>query len=269
MDASPVARGIVYDSVMSFNTSTARAPLLALYPLWQWLVYVPLVALFTVIGALIAIPLALLVSPRLANLYVAVPWGRFLCAGAPVKVEIEGLDHVDTRQSYVLVANHQSVFDIPVIYGYCGLDLRWVMKAELRKLPFVAQGCRAIGHIFIDRSDPDQARAAINQAVARLKPGTGILFFPEGTRSSDGRLLTFKKGAFRVAIDRQLPVLPVTVSGTREVMPAKGVRVRPGRVVLRFHPPIRTEGLGASDLRSLSDRVRADIASGLDAAPSI
>lgn len=259
-------RRFVYDSAMTFSTSMARAPLLALYPLWQWLVYLPLVALLTVIGALIAVPLALLVSPRLANLNVAVPWGRFLCIAAPVHVELQGLENVNRRQSYVLVANHQSVFDIPVIYGYSGLDLRWVMKAELSKLPFVAQGCRAIGHIFIDRSDPDQARAAINRAVARLKPGTGILFFPEGTRSRDGQLLPFKKGAFRVAIDRQMPVLPVTVSGTREVMPARSFRLRPGRVVLRFHPPIDTEGMSTRDLRSLSDRVHSDIASGLDAA---
>jgi 1-acyl-sn-glycerol-3-phosphate acyltransferase len=245
-----------------------RVPLLALYPLWQWLVFLPLVAMVTIIGAFLAVPLALVASPRLANLYVAVPWGRLLCVGAPVRVELQGLEHIDEQQSYVFVANHQSIFDIPVIYGYSGLDLRWVMKAELRKIPFVAQGCRAIGHIFIDRGDPEQARSAINQAVARLKPGTGILFFPEGTRSRDGHLLNFKKGAFRVAIDRQMPVLPVTVSGTREVMPAGGVRIRPGRVVLRFHAPIATKGLTSEDLRSLSDRVRADIASGLDAAKS-
>jgi len=222
--------------------------------------------LCTVIGAFIAVPLALLVSPRLANLYVAVPWGRLLCVGAPIRVELQGTEHFDAGQAYVLVANHQSVFDIPVIYGYSRLDLRWVMKAELRKLPFVAQGCRAIGHIFIDRADPDQAREAINEAVSRLNEGTGILFFPEGTRSRDGRLLIFKKGAFRVAIDRQMPVLPVSVSGTREVMPPGSLRLRPGRGVLRFHPPISTEGMGSGDLRALSDRVRADIASGLDAA---
>ena len=249
---------------MISSTSLARAPLMALYPLWQWLVYIPLAILVTVGGALLAMLLAILVSPRLANLYIAVPWGRILCAAAPVRVELEGLENLDTRQSYVLVANHQSQFDIPVIYGYCGLDLRWVMKAELRKLPFVAQGCRAIGHIFIDRGDPDQARATINRAVARLKPGTGILFFPEGTRSRSGRLLAFKKGAFRVAIDRQMPILPVTVSGTREVMPPGSIRLRPGRVRLRFHPPIATAGLTVGDLRSLSERVRADIGSGLD-----
>ncbi|MCC5864357.1 MAG: 1-acyl-sn-glycerol-3-phosphate acyltransferase [Wenzhouxiangella sp.] len=220
----------------------------------------PIAVLATLIGALLAVPLSVLASPRLANLYVAVPWGRVLTLFAPVRVQIEGDEGLDRSRSYVLVANHQSQFDIPVIYGHCGLDLRWVMKAELRKVPFIAQGCRAIGHIFVDRGDPDQARAAVNAAVARLKPGTGILFFPEGTRSRSGQLLSFKKGAFRVAIDQQLPVLPVTVIGTRDVMPADSLRISPGTVRLHIHPPIETRGMTTEDLKMLSDRVREQIA---------
>ncbi|TVR97040.1 MAG: 1-acyl-sn-glycerol-3-phosphate acyltransferase [Wenzhouxiangellaceae bacterium] len=238
----------------------SRSIWLRLYPLWQWLGYMPIAVLATLIGALLAVPLSVLASPRLANLYVAVPWGRVLTLFAPVRVQIEGDEGLDRSRSYVLVANHQSQFDIPVIYGHCGLDLRWVMKAELRKVPFIAQGCRAIGHIFVDRGDPDQARAAVNAAVARLKPGTGILFFPEGTRSRSGQLLSFKKGAFRVAIDQQLPVLPVTVIGTRDVMPADSLRISPGTVRLHIHPPIETRGMTTGDLKMLSDRVREQIA---------
>jgi 1-acyl-sn-glycerol-3-phosphate acyltransferase len=210
----------------------------SLYPLYQWLVYVPLVILATLIGAFLAVPLALLISPRLANLYVAVPWGRFLAWMVPVRVEVEGRERIDPNQSYVVVANHQSQFDIPVIYGWIGLDLRWVAKAELSRIPFVAAGCRAIGHIFIDRSNPDQARTAINRAVGRLKPGTGLMFFAEGTRSRTGELLAFKKGAFRVAVDQQLPVLPVTVVDTREIMPSRSLRIRPGTVRMIVHAPI-------------------------------
>jgi 1-acyl-sn-glycerol-3-phosphate acyltransferase len=249
---------------MTESTAQRQSPLLFCYPLWQWLIYVPLVFLATLIGAVIAIPLAILVSPRLANLYVAVPWGHVLTFLVPVRVQVEGLEHVDPNQSYVVVANHQSQFDIPVIYGYCGLDLRWVMKSELRKVPFIAQGCRAIGHIFVNRSDPDQAHAAINRAVARLQRGTGILFFAEGTRSRSGQLLNFKKGAFRVAIDQQLPVLPMTVSGTRDIMAADSIRIRPGTVRLRIHPPVETRGMDVEDLRGLRDQVRLIIASGLE-----
>jgi len=233
------------------------------YPLYQWLVYVPLIALATLVGALVAVPLALLVSPRLANLGVAVPWGRALTWLAPVGVEVDGLDAIDPEQSYVVVANHQSQFDIPVIYGWIGLDLRWVAKAELSRIPFVAAGCRAIGHIFIDRSDPAQARTAINRAVSRLKPGTGLMFFAEGTRSRTGELLPFKKGAFRVAIDQQLPVLPVTVVDTREVMPAKSLRIRPGSVRMIVHPPISTAGLAQRDAARLLRRCHEAVASAL------
>ncbi|MGY6630763.1 MAG: lysophospholipid acyltransferase family protein [Wenzhouxiangella sp.] len=246
------------------NESTSTASVIpAFYPLWQWLVFVPIACLATVVGALLAVPVAVLISPRLANLHVAVNWARILTRCAPVRVELEGMEHIQPGQSYVVVANHQSQFDIPVIYGHCGLDLRWVMKAELRKVPFVASGCRAIGHIFVNRSNPDQARAAINQAVARLPEGTGILFFPEGTRSRSGQLLPFKKGAFRVAIDQKMPVLPISVSGTREVMPADSIRIRPGTVRLRIHPPIETDTLSVDQLSQLSRQTQAVIASGL------
>ncbi|NEZ03857.1 1-acyl-sn-glycerol-3-phosphate acyltransferase [Wenzhouxiangella sp. XN201] len=236
---------------------------LNLYPLYQWLVYVPLAAVTTLVGALLSVPLALLVSPRLANLYVAVPWGRILSWLVPVRVEVEGMEHVDRNQSYVVVANHQSQFDIPVVYGWIGLDLRWVAKAELSRIPFVAAGCRAIGHVFIDRSDPDQARNAINRAVGHLKPGTGLMFFAEGTRSRSGALLPFKKGAFRVAIEKQLPVLPVTVIGSRDILPAGSLRIRPGRVRLVVHQPIDTQGMNAKDLGDLRRSAQAQIAEAL------
>jgi len=248
---------------MNRARSTNQPAWLNLYPLYQWLVYVPLVVLATLIGALLAVPLALLVSPRLANLWVAVPWGRVLTWLVPVSVEVEGLDSIDPRQSYVVVANHQSQFDIPVIYGWIGLDLRWVAKAELSRIPFVAAGCRAIGHVFIDRSDPDQARTAINRAVGRLKPSTGLMFFAEGTRSRSGELLPFKKGAFRVALDQQLPILPVTVVDTREVLPAKSLRIRPGRVRMIVHPPVPTSGLSQRHSGELRRGVHATIASAL------
>lgn len=246
------------------ETLRISAPVQWLYPLWQWLVFVPVAVVVTILAALIAVPTALLISPRVANVQLATRWCRFLAFLAPVKVEIEGLEHADPKQSFVVVANHQSQFDIPVIYGFCGLDLRWVMKAELGWIPFVAQACQAIGHIQVNRRNPEQARRAINKAVARLKPGTGILFFAEGTRSRSGELLEFKKGAFRVAIDQQMPILPMTVIGSRDVMPADSIRIRPGRIRLIIHPPISTEGLDVDDLTTLRDQVRETVGRALE-----
>ena len=238
---------------------------LIFYPLWQWLVFVPVAVVVTMLSAILAVPTAL-ISPRIANTQIAARWARILASATLVNVEIDGLEHIDPNRSYVVVANHQSQFDIPLIYGYCGLDLRWVMKAELRKLPFVSAGCRAIGHIFIDRSDPEQAREAINQAVARLRHGTGLLFFPEGTRSRSGRLLPFKKGAFRVAVDQQMDILPMTVIGTRDVLPADSVRLRPGTVRLKIHPPISTGSCGGADLEGIRAQVTRTIAASLPGA---
>ena len=127
------------------------------------------------------------------------------------------------------------------------LDLKWVMKQELRKLPAIGIGCEKAGHIFIDRRNPQQAAKAITEALERLGTGIGILFFPEGTRSPDGHLLTFKKGAFRTAIDQQMPLLPVTLVGTRDILPARTLRLCPGKARMVIHPPIETEGLTVDD----------------------
>jgi len=251
--------------------SESRAPgafehwLLAIYPLWQWLVLIPAAAIFTVVGALVAIAMCAFGLQRQANLGVAARWARFIAYLTPMRVEIEGAEHIDPHRSYVVVANHQSQYDIPLIYGFCGLDLRWVMKAEIGKLPFIAQGCRAIGHIFINRGNPEQARAAINAAVGRLPSGTGVLFFPEGTRSRSGELSKFRKGAFRVAVDRKLPVLPMTVVGTREMLPAGSLRIRPGCARLVIHPPIQPgEGRIDEAVTELCTRTRSAIAAPLE-----
>ena len=231
--------------------------------IYQWVIYIPLALLITMVGACIAVPLGWLVSPRLANVHVAIVWAKLLTRLAGVEVDIKGQDQIDPTRSYVLVANHQSAFDIPVIYGYSGLDLRWVMKAEIKWIPFVSAGCRAIGHIFVERGNTQQATAAINKAFKRMSSGTGILFFPEGTRSMDGVLLPFKKGAFRLAVEQQMDILPVTLNGTPDVLPAKALSISPGRVEMVVHPPISVQGCGLDDIPRLLKKSEATIASAL------
>ncbi len=240
--------------------------LVALYPLWQWLVLVPFTLLVTVVAAMITIAISFAGYPSFANLQVAARWARAIAWLTPMRVDVEGSGHIVPGRSYVVVANHQSQYDIPLIYGFSGLDLRWVMKAELGRVPFVAQGCQAIGHIFIDRANPEQARESINTAVASLPAGAGVLFFAEGTRSRGGKLLPFRKGAFRVAVDRGMEVLPVTVVGTRELMPSDSIVIRPGRVRLVIHPPIRPSAAEPDRaVEQLLRRTRAAIASALPA----
>lgn len=236
------------------------------YQLYAWLVLIPLAAVLCFIAGWLATLAAILVSPRFSSRYVAMNWARALAWLTPMRVQLEGSEHIDTSRSYVVVANHLSLFDIPALYGWLDLDLKWVIKQELRKAPGIGIGCEKVGHIFIDRKNPEQARKQINTALVRLGNGIGILFFPEGTRSPDGSLMPFKKGAFRVAIEAQIPILPVTVVGTHEICPAKKLKIFPGRVRLVAHPVIETQGKTLSDLGKLRDTARTLIASAL---PSI
>ena len=232
------------------------------YQIYAWLVFIPLAMLLSLLFGWLAVLVAIMVNPKVSSRYVASTWARLLAWLTPIAVRVEGGANADTHRSYVVVSNHVSQYDILVIYGWLKLDLKWVMKKELRKLPGIGIGCEKVGHIFVDRSRPELAKQAINEALQRLGDGVGILFFPEGTRSLDGRLRPLKKGAFRTALDQELPLLPVTVVGTREILPAKTLRLFPGRVRLVIHPPIETAGL---DIRVLSERARTAIESALPA----
>jgi 1-acyl-sn-glycerol-3-phosphate acyltransferase len=233
------------------------------YQLYAWLIFLPLVALLTLLFSTLTVITAWLVNPNIASRIFAVTWARVVAWITPIRVRVEGAENAQRSRSYVVASNHQSQYDILVVYGWLKLDLKWVMKKELRKLPAIGIGCEKAGHIFIERNNPKQAAEAINIALKRLGDGIGILFFPEGTRSLDGRLMRFKKGAFRTAIDQQLPLLPVTVVGTRDILPSKSLRLFPGTATLVIHPAIETAGMGVEQVDELMERAREVIASAL------
>jgi 1-acyl-sn-glycerol-3-phosphate acyltransferase len=233
------------------------------YQLWKFLVFLPLACLYTLVGSAVILVLIPFVSASTLSRVIAGSWARFCALLVPMPVQVVGREHVDPGRSYVVASNHQSLFDILVLYGWLGLDIRWVMKQELRSVVGLGAACAALGHIYIDRSDHEAAVASINAARETVSNGTSVLFFPEGTRSDDGLLRRFKKGAFRFAIDTGLPILPVTVGGTCEVLPARRWDLRPGSATLTIHDPIETEGLSTHDLPDITDRVRTVIGSAL------
>lgn len=234
-----------------------------LHLLYVWLILVPLVALATLLFGLLALLLVRFLGPVTSARLTAVPWARFGLMLSGVKTRLHGLEHIRPGQSYVIVANHLSHFDIWVLYGWLGLDLRWVMKQELRKVPIIGVSCAALGHVFIDRSNREAALASLDAARDTIRGGTSILFFPEGTRSRDGALKPFKKGAFNMALDMQLPVLPVTINGTWEVLPPGSLQLTPGEVSITVHAPIAVAALHHTDLDDLSNRARDAVAAAL------
>ena len=175
----------------------------------------------------------------------------------PMPVKVTGRENIDPRQSYVVVANHQSLYDVFVLYGFLGIDFKWVMKQEMRSVPGLGIGCEKVGHIFVDRSNRQAALASIKAAESKIRNGTSVVFFPEGTRSRDGALRPFKKGAFRFALDLNLPILPVTIVGTREILPPDTVDLLPGKARLIIDEPIRVDGLDGKDIPRLMEQVRS------------
>ena len=231
-----------------------------LYKLYAWLVVAPIIGLSTVFFGTSAVILLFFLKPRLVSALCGKTWARVISFVTPMRVTVIGRQHVDPLQSYVIVSNHQSQYDIFVLYGWLNIDFKWVMKQELRKVPAIGISCERLGHIYVDRSNREAALASINAAKQRIVDGTSVLFFPEGTRSRDNRMRPFKKGAFRMALDLQLPILPITIQGTRDILPSDTMDLYPGRATMIIHPPIAIDEYSHDTLEDLMARTRAVIA---------
>ncbi len=235
-----------------------------LYQPYKWLFFIPFFGIFTVIMGSLASLLSVVVNPRFGSLVGGVYWARGNSFLTPMFVSVYGRENIDPRQSYVIVSNHQSQYDIFVLYGWLGIDFKWVMKQELRNVPALGWACEKVGHIFIDRSNTEKALASINAARKKIINGTSVVFFPEGTRSMDGKMIPFKKGAFKFAIQMGLPILPVSVCGTKEILPAGTLDALPGKAKLIIHPPVSIKGFSNETAADLLVKVRGIIQSGLD-----
>ena len=134
-------------------------------------------------------------------------------------VSIDGTEHIQPNQSYVFVSNHQSMYDVWLIYGWLPVVFKWLMKAEIRRIPFVGTACKAAGHIFVDRRKAKASIESLKEIEKQLSNGVCTVIFPEGTRTLDGEVGRFKRGAFQIALELGLPVIPLSLTGCYEVMP--------------------------------------------------
>ena len=195
-------------------------------------------------------------------------WSRWNLRMLGGRVEVRGLRHLEPAGTYVLMANHQSHLDTWVVLANVPLQLRYVMKQELRSIPLFGVACARMGHIYVERGNSASARASLAEAARRIAAGTSVVFYPEGTRSRDGRLGPFKTGGFRLALQAGVPILPLTIRGTRDMFPPGSWRFTAGRITVNIHPPIPTAGQTADDPTALEDlmaHTRAAIDSALPA----
>lgn len=238
--------------------------MLILYRIYQVLIMLPVLAVATALAATSTIVATLLGGARYWGYVIPRAWARLFCLMTWVRVEVRGADNIAKGQSYVFVANHQGAYDIFAIYGFLGHNFRWMMKKALEKIPLVGFSCKVSGHIFVDNSSPSATRATMATAERQLAGGMSVVVFPEGSRTPDGRLKRFKRGAYILATEFNLPVVPITIDGAYAVMPRSARLPRPGRIILTIHKPIEA-GSDGHDLTALIEQSREAIASALPA----
>ena len=177
-------------------------------------------------------------------------------------VKVEGKSKLDPSSSYVFVANHQGAYDIFLIYGFIGRNFKWMMKKELRKIPFVGTACAVAGHIFVDRSNPRAALQSVELVKKELVDGISTVIFPEGTRTKTGEMGRFKQGAFKIAMDLNLPVVPLSLTGFYDAMPSGQAFVNPrARVRLHIGEPIDISQF--ADINEAMAHLRTKVESGI------
>lgn len=219
-----------------------------------------LLVILSVIGAVLSLLSAPFDRSGDTVLTLARLWSRMLLwtAGVPLTVKISG--PLDPRQPYVFMANHLSTVDIWALLVAVPTKLRFIAKKQLGRIPLFGWAMAAGRFIFIDRQNPMSARRSIDQAATRIRAGSSVAIFPEGTRSRDGHLAPFKKGGFHLAVSAGVPIVPVGIRGAHQVMPRGSLILRRGPVTVEIGAPIPTAGLSLEDRNALLNRVRDEVA---------
>lgn len=208
-----------------------------LFRIYQWCIAAPIIIVATLLTAIFTLILAP-IDKTYFGYYVPKWWARLFCWLLFVKVEVRGRDKIDRNTSYIFVANHQGAYDIFSIYGFLGHNFRWMMRKGLTNIPLVGWACEAAGHIMVDHHNNTALKKTMADAEKRLRDGFSLVVFPEGRRTDTGKMGTFKSGAFKLATEFNLPVVPITIDGSYRVMPRNTFNVTPGTITLTMHAPI-------------------------------
>ncbi len=196
---------------------------------------------------------------------IAGAWGRTLLRLLGVRVVVMGVENLPHGPA-LYAANHGSALDIPIVFGHLPVDFRIIHKRSLYVWPILGQFLYLGGHIGVDRSHPFKAKKSLEQAADRIRGGTSVTVFPEGTRSRQESLRPFKRGSFLLAIQAAVPVVPVSLGGVASLVPRGLLSVLPGTVTLTLHPPVSTAGRSAEEATLLADEIRAIVSAACRAA---
>jgi len=238
-----------------------------LYRIYQLFIAAPLLIFITLITALVVVVGCTLGDAHFWGYWPGRIWARWFLRILLLPVHIKGLENIHPHTSYVFVANHQGAFDIFLIYGHLGRNFKWMMKSELRKAPIIGKACEAAGHIFVDKSGPKALKQTHDRARQVLQNGTSLVVFPEGERTLTGHMGPFFRGAYQLADELQLPVVPITLNGPYRVLsrkrgPINFVFWHP--LTLQVHSPIPPIGKGPDNIKHALELSRSKIAEGLE-----
>lgn len=222
------------------------------------LLLMPFVTLAASLGVMIGV-LVLRISIDRAQ---AAPrwWARTIARLSGARVVVAGAEKLPPGQPFIFAANHQSQYDIYALQGFFPINFRWLAKKELFQIPFLGPAMRYAGCIPVDRARGRQAMQSLNEAAAQIAGGTSVVIFPEGTRSRDGKLQDFKSGGMVLAIKSGVPLVPVAIIGSHEVMPKGELLASPGRILIRVGAPIETKSYSVKEKQVLANRLQTAVA---------
>lgn len=189
-------------------------------------------------------------------------WARFVVSLTKSDVEVRGEENIPQDTAVVLIGNHQSYLDIPVLMGYVNKPIAFIAKSEILKVPVLSKAMKLMQCTFLVRTDMRQSVKAMAEAVETIKKGYSMVIFPEGTRSKGGPVIDFKAGSFKLAYKSGVPILPVTIDGTFRLFEEKN-KVQAGKVIITIHPPVPTAGLTKDDQAQIPEKVRSIVLSAL------
>ena len=191
----------------------------------------------------------------------AVPWAKTILRVSGIRVIAEGQENVAPSVPRIYMTNHQSYFDIFALLAHLPVDFKFIMKQELMRIPILGVAMRRAGYVGIERDDPRKAVQSMNAAADRIRQGTSVVIFPEGTRSEDGTLLPFKRGGFNLALRSKCDIVPVAISNSRRIVPKGSLKINKGSFALRIGRPIPVGGYTRRNVAQLMERVRQAIES--------